>query len=95
MTQQQKDEAKFSNISATTAPFVLKGGQYGVTVTATFSSGTVTLQRLGPDGSTYVTALTAFSSAGFATAYLPQGTYRFAIATASAVYAEAVGIVQS
>ncbi len=94
MTQQQKDEVKFSNISATTAPFSLKGGQYGVTVTATFSSSYTTASRAGRLY-TYVTALTAFSAAGFATTYLPQGTYRFAIASSTAVYAEVTGVARS
>lgn len=89
----QVEKNTFSNISATTATFTLRGGQYGVMVNATFGGGSVTLQRLSLDGSTYVTVLTAFSAAGYATVNLPSGTYRLTIATATAVYAEVLSIV--
>ena len=82
----------FSNISANTAAFTLRGGNYGITVSATFGGGSVTLQRLAADASTYVTCVTAFSAAGYASANLPSGTYRLTIATASAVYADVVSI---
>jgi hypothetical protein len=82
----------FSNISATTASFILRGGNYGMTVTATFGGGNVALQRLAPDGSTYVTVITAFTAAGYASANLPNGTYRVAVTTATAVYADVVSI---
>jgi hypothetical protein len=80
------DGANFQNISATTAAFQLDGGRYGVDTVATFGGGSVTLQKLGADGSTWITALTAFSAAGFNAADLPAGSYRVAIATASGVY---------
>ena len=62
----------FTNISATTAAFTLPAGNYGVTVTATFGGGSVTLQRLAADASTYVTCLTALTAAGYATVLFPQ-----------------------
>ncbi len=82
------DGKHFSNISATTAVFQLNGGAYTIDTVATWNStGTVTLERLGPDGSSYLTAATAISADGVATGLvLPPGTYRFAIATATAVY---------
>lgn len=83
----------FSNISATPTAFTLRGGQYGVTVSATFGGGSVTLQRLAADASTYVTCLTAFTAAGYASVNLPSGTYKLTIATATAVYADIVAIV--
>ena len=84
---------KWSNISATPATFALRGGLYTLTVMATWNStGTVTLQRLAPDASTYVTALTAFSANGYATAQLPSGTYKLTIATATAIYADLIAI---
>ena len=59
-------------------------------------SGTVTLQRLSPDGTTYVTCLTAFATTGgYATVQLPSGTYKLVIATFTAVYAEIISIVQA
>jgi hypothetical protein len=79
-----------SNIAATTAAFTLQGGLYAAAVVATFGGGSVKLQVLGPDGSTYlsVSSGTDFTAAGYATVNLPFGTYRWTIATASAVYAE-------
>jgi len=72
--------------SATQGPFVLLGGKYGVTCSATFSTGNVALQILGPDGSTFVTVGSAFTANGVATADLPPGKYQVAVtAPASAV----------
>jgi hypothetical protein len=82
------EEVRFSNIAATTAAFSLKGGHYSITAKATWGGGSATLQILAADGSTYLTAATALSADGFATAFLPAGTYKFAIATATAVYLE-------
>lgn len=92
----------FSNISATTAAFPLTlGGKYSVSVVATFGGGSVKLQQLGPDGSTFLDQQAAFNNAGteadlvistFAAngtkvLDLPPGQYKFTIATATAVYA--------
>lgn len=85
----------YSNISATTAAFSLKGGMYAVTVTGTWGGGSVTLQRLAANGSTYVTALTAFAADGLQTQILPPGTYKFAVATATAVYVDIVSIASA
>jgi hypothetical protein len=84
----------FSNISATTAAFPLKGGAYGVAVQATFGGGSVKLQIQAADGSTYLSVSSAsdFSAAGYTSLSLPPGQYRFTIATASAVYAEVARI---
>jgi hypothetical protein len=79
------DGKSFINISATTAAFQLDGGKYGVDCVGS-GFGTVTLQKLGADGTTYVTALTAFAANGYATADLPTGTYTVAVASATAVY---------
>lgn len=83
----------FSNIAATSAAFTLRGGQYALTVSATFGGGSVTLQRLAADNSTYVTCLTAFTAAGYATVNLPSGTYKLAVATATAIYADITAVV--
>jgi hypothetical protein len=93
MTWNTVEKVSFSSIAANTAPFTLRGGNYGITVSATFGGGSVTLQRLSPDGSTYVTVVTAFTAAGYASANLPSGTYRLTIATATAVYADIVSTV--
>ncbi len=68
-----------ANISATTGTFILQGGKYAMDVIGT-SFGSVTLQRLGPDGSTYVTAATAVVANGAATLDLPPGLYKLALA---------------
>jgi len=90
VTYNQVEKFSFSNIATNTTPFVLRGGNYGVTVTATFGGGSVTLQRLAPDGSTWVTVVAAFTAVGYANAFLPGGSYRLTIATATAVYADVV-----
>ena len=73
------ERKSFTNISATTAAFELRGGEYTVDVIGS-TFGTVTLQRLGPDGTTWLTAMTAFAATGSATADLPDGSYRLALA---------------
>jgi hypothetical protein len=82
------ESKSFSNISANTAAFALKGGKYGVAAIATWGGGSAKLQVLGPDGSTYlsVSSGTDFSANGYATIDLPPGQYRFTIATATAIY---------
>jgi hypothetical protein len=82
-----KPTITFSNISATTAAFTLAGGLYGITVTATFNAGNVVLQRLAADAVTYIPVHTALTAAGYVSLYLPRGTYKLAITTATAVYA--------
>jgi hypothetical protein len=81
-----QDNKSFTNISANTASFPFLGGQYGCDVIAT-GSGTVTLQKQAADATSWVTAMTAFATtAGYGTALIPPGNYRFAIATFTAVY---------
>ena len=46
---QAQDGVTFSNVGATTGPFVLAGGLYGVHVVATFGGGSVTLQKLAAE----------------------------------------------
>ena len=84
------DGTSFANVSATTAAFELAGGLYGIDCVATFGGGSVKLQRLAGDQSTYVSVSSAtdFGAAGYATVSLPSGTYRLTIATASAIYVQ-------
>lgn len=86
------DSVAFANIGANTASFPLKGGSYGVTAHATWGGGNVALQRLAADGVTFVTCVTAFTADGFASANLPQGTYRFAVTTATGVYVDITSV---
>jgi hypothetical protein len=74
------DNHQEDNISTTTSAFELIGGLYHISAHFT-GSGSVTLQKLGPDGSTYMTAATALSTTDTAvTASLPPGQYKVAIA---------------
>ena len=58
------------------------------------TAGSVTLQRLAPDGSTYVTCMTALTANGYESADLPSGTYKLTVATASSIYADLVAIME-
>ena len=85
----------WSNIAATPAAFTLPGGLYGVTVMGTFGPGTITLQRLAPDATTYVTCLTAFTANGYQSVYLPSGTYKLLVASVTGIYADVVAIEET
>lgn len=78
------------SIAATTAAFEVKGGYYQAAVVATFTAGSVKLQKLMPDGVTYasVGGTTDFTTAGIANVYLAPGQYRWLITTATAVFTE-------
>lgn len=89
----QVESIVFSNISATPATFILRGGNYGLTVHATFGGGSVVLQRLSPDNTTYINVITGLTADGYTNVNLPSGTYKLAIATATAVYADIVATV--
>jgi hypothetical protein len=70
-------------------PIKLGGGFYLLTVHAgTWGGGSVTLQRLAADGSTYATAFKAFSVDSSATAYVPSGAYQLTLDTATDVSAD-------
>ena len=84
---------QFSNIAATTPAFALKGGTYGLTVTATFGGGNVQLQILSLDGATWLNVGSAITANGFVCQALPPGQYRIAITTATAVYAALTSVL--
>lgn len=68
--------------------FKLQGGAYVMDAIATWSSGSLTLQRLGPDGATFITAATALSADGTTGSIaLPPGTYRISATTATGIWA--------
>jgi hypothetical protein len=78
--------------AATQGPFVLLGGKYGVSCSATFSTGNVALQTLGPDAATFVNAAN-FTANGFVVVDLPAGKYQVAVtAPASAVNVSVIPI---
>lgn len=79
------DGQAYSNIAATQAAINLVGGKYGMTVTATFAAGSVAIEKLHIDGTTWQVVLNA-TAAGYSTVDIPPGTYRIAVTTATAVY---------
>jgi len=84
-----------SNQGAGTYPFTLKiGGLYQFAVVATFGGGSVKIENLGPDGSTWLSVSSAIVANGGETDNLPPGAYRFNVATATAVYARVARIPQ-
>ncbi len=100
-----QEAVNFANIAASTAKFELTlGGKYAVYVSATFGGGSVKLQTLSPDGTTWLDiqapfnnagteadlVIGTFSANGMKVLDLPPAGYRFTIATASAVYAAVV-----
>ena len=87
------ESVPFKNVSTTQGPFTLRGGNYGLTCHATWGGGSVALQRLSTDGSTYVTVLTALTADGYGDANLPSGTYQLLVTTATGVNCDVVGTV--
>jgi hypothetical protein len=83
----------FSNISANTAAFTLRGGNYGFTCHATFGGGSVGLQRLAEDAATWINVVTPLTADGYASANLPSGQYRVSVTTATGVYCDVVSTV--
>lgn len=81
------DGVTWSVINATPAVFRLEGGEYAFGATATFGGGSLVIQKLHADGSTYLSVHTALTAEGFITFKAPAGTYRLLIATATAVTA--------
>jgi hypothetical protein len=80
------DSVNFQNISADTANFALNGGAYVFDAVGNFNSGSATLQRLGPDGATFITAATALSAVGTSGSIaLPPGTYKLLLPSLSVI----------
>lgn len=93
LTAQAPTVTTFSNIAATTSNFTLRSAQYGMTWHATWGGGSATLQILAADGTTWLTAVTAVTVDGTNTAYLPAGTYRVLVATATGLYVSIIPIL--
>ena len=73
--------------------FVLAGGAYAMDAIATWNAGSLTLQRLGPDGNTFINAATALSADGTTGSIaLPPGTYRIAASAATGIWASVTRI---
>lgn len=78
-TQRNSDAVSFSNISATTASFYLLGGKYSFKVIGSLF-GTITLQVLAADNSTWVNVSSALAANTYTTFDLATGFYRIALA---------------
>ena len=91
------ESVTFANpLIATSPTFQLNGGKYWfVAVGGTFNSGTVSLQRLTPNGVAYITVGTnaALTADGGGVFDLPPGQYQVTLSTTGMViYAEVVRI---
>jgi hypothetical protein len=83
------DSRFFSNISSTTSPFALKGGNYQVCVVEKPNSGSVKLESLRSNGAAYlpVNSKMNFTADSCASVNLPPGQYEFVLTGATGVYA--------
>lgn len=79
------DGCNLANVSVS-SNFSLLGGDYGITVSATFGGGSVTLNVYSLDGTTAIPVMPAFTANGYGYLDLPAGNYNITIATATAVY---------
>jgi hypothetical protein len=100
------EAVKFSNFATDQTFNLTQGGLYMGSVVATFGGGSVKLQILGPDGTTYLDIFAAYDAAGAEqdepinswtaaeakALYLSPGAYRLHVTTASAIYASVVRI---
>jgi hypothetical protein len=79
------DAYSVSNVSANQTFVLRAGGLYQMSVAATFGGGSVKLQVLGPDGTTYLDCLGAdnnalsFSANGEKNTYLAAGSYKLTL----------------
>src|SRR5579872_4962394 len=83
--------ANLSNVSANSAQFQLTGGIYVLSAIATWGGGSVELQKLGPDGSTFLsfnTAVKLTANGMTAPVYVPPGQYQITVTTATGVYTD-------
>lgn len=88
ITNQPRSFQFWNIIAATPADFNLDAGVYGLTLTAGVW-GSAALQKLMPNGTTYVPILGAtYVGDGYATFILPAGQYRLALAGITALVGE-------
>ncbi len=86
MASSGSESHQFSNISATTNSFGLAGGTYAFVVSANWTGGSVQLETLSQDGSTWINVGSSVTANGFSTVQVAAGQYRVAVVTATAVY---------
>lgn len=66
-------------VVATPPDFNLDAGVYGLTLS--WTAGSATLQKLLPDGVTYVAVSAVIAASGYTVLQLPAGQYRLAVVT--------------
>lgn len=93
------DQFSLTNVAAGTYSFPLLGGYYQLAAHATWSSGSLILNEVLPDGSSVfqlfgqasvaapATNVNKLSADGVLYFYLPPGEYQLVFATGSALYA--------
>lgn len=74
-------------VSATPPDFNLDAGVYGLALAAT-TFGTAVLQKLLPDGTTYVAVSPVIAAASYSVYQLPAGRYRLALTGVTALVGE-------
>ena len=78
---------KFESISDTTEPFTLAPGDYVIEYAANCEEGgSVILQKLVADASSWINAMSAFTATGRIAATHLSGTYRVAVQRATRVF---------
>ena len=84
VTNDFKDGVSFEDQSSDIGSFSLLGGRYLLAATATWNAGSLALQMLMPDGSTYIGITNGSLSAdGTLSLDLPAGSYRLAVTSAT------------
>lgn len=86
MTSQVVDFQFWNNIAATPDTFRLMAGAFGLTLHAT-TWGSADLQKMLPDGATYVTVAT-LTADGYQEIHLPAGEYRLNLAGVTGLVGE-------
>ncbi len=74
-------------INATPNDFNLDAGAYGLALHATVW-GTATLEKLMPNGSTYIAVANVISADGYVELHLPAGQYQLALSGVTALTGE-------
>ena len=85
--QQPRNFQAWSNISATPGSFNLDAGAFGLSLAATWGGGSAALQKLMPDGTTWVT-VTSVTANGYAEVHVPAGIFQLLVTTATALTGE-------
>lgn len=81
----------WNNIAATPNDFNLDAGVYGLTLALTSGGAATALQKLLPDGVTYVSVMGTFAfgaTGGYAVFQLPAGQYRLLLTAAVGLIGE-------